>query len=161
MEKFGNRSTDCNIGDILSKWSIKNECECLCFIAFRIEFQVPIEFQGHFYSRISNPTRDALQNCLAALEDAKYAQVFPTGCAALTAVLHLLKSGDHILTSAEQYGGSQAIFKDYVKIQGIELDFVDSADIDLFVKAIKPNTKVKANDYSLFVKIVFKVFCFL
>lgn len=98
--------------------------------------------QGHYYSRVSNPTRDALQNCLASLEGSKYGMVYPSGCAALSAVLHLLKAGDHIVSSDEQYGGSRLILIDYVKIQGIGLDFVDTTDVKQVEKVMKPNTKV-------------------
>lgn len=69
--------------------------------------------------------------------------MFPSGVAAVTALLHLLKAGDHILSCDEQYGGTRLLLKDYVKIQGIELDFVDAIDIKQVEKAIKPNTKVR------------------
>lgn len=98
--------------------------------------------QDHYYSRLSNPTRDSLERCLAALDNAKHGVVFPSGCAAVTALLHLLKSGDHIVSCVEQYGGTRLIFLDYVEIQGIEIDFVDSTDLKQVEAAIKPNTKV-------------------
>lgn len=98
--------------------------------------------QGHFYSRLSNPTREALENCLASLENAKYGLAYPSGVAALTGILHSLKTGDHIVSCDEQFGGSQVIILDYVKINGIELDLVDGTDTKQIEKAIKPNTKV-------------------
>lgn len=99
---------------------------------------------------MSNPTRDALQKCLASLEGSKYAMAYPSGCAALSAILHLLKSGDHILASDEEYGGSRLILIDYVKIQGIELDFVDTTDIKQVEKVLKPNTKVRFLEFQIF-----------
>lgn len=101
--------------------------------------------QGHYYSRVSNPTRDALQTCLATLDNGKHGLVFPSGCAAVTALLHLVKAGDHIISCNEQYGGTRLLLLDYVKIQGIELDFVDTADLDWVENTIKPNTKVTIN----------------
>lgn len=99
--------------------------------------------KGHFYSRAGNPTRDSLERCLATLDNGKYGLVYPSGVAAVTALLHVLKAGDHILSCNEQYGGTRLLFLDYVKIQGIELDFVDATDVKQVEGAIKPNTKVR------------------
>lgn len=99
-------------------------------------------FQGHYYSRYSNPTRDSLERCLAELDNAKYASVYPSGCAAVTAIMHLLKPGDHIVSCADQYGGTRTIFSDFAKKWGIELDFVDSTNLKAIEGAIKSNTKV-------------------
>lgn len=79
---------------------------------------------------------------MAALEDSKHALVFPSGSAAVTAILHLVESGDHIVSSVEQYGGSRLLLIDHAKHQKIGLDFVDSQDVKELEAAIKPNTKV-------------------
>ena len=68
--------------------------------------------------------------------------MYPSGVASTAALLHLLKAGDHMLSSEEQYGGTRLLISDYVKIQGIGLDFVDSTNIKQIESAIKPNTKV-------------------
>ncbi|XP_055298497.1 putative cystathionine gamma-lyase 2 [Sitodiplosis mosellana] len=102
----------------------------------------PTNMQGHYYGRYSNPTRDSLERCLAALDNGKHGLVYPSGCAAITALLHLLKQGDHIVSAAEQYGGTRSLFLDYIEIQGIEIDFVDSTDLKQIDDAIKPNTKL-------------------
>lgn len=81
--------------------------------------------------------------CLTSLDNAQYGLIFPSGCATTTAVLQLLKTGDHILSCSETYGGTRTIFTTQVENQGIEVDFVDSTDVELFVSAIKPNTRVK------------------
>lgn len=99
--------------------------------------------QGHFYTRDSNPTRDSLERCLASLDNAQYGLVYSSGCAAVTALLQLLRTGDHIVSCTEQYGGTRLVILDYVGIQGIEVDFVDATDVKCIEKAIKPNTKVK------------------
>lgn len=91
---------------------------------------------------MGNPTRDSLERCLASLEESEHALVFPSGCSAITALLHLLESGDHILTCLEKYGGTAFLMKNYAKINKIEMDVVDSTDVELFTSAIKPNTKV-------------------
>lgn len=102
-----------------------------------------IVFQGYCYGRDGNPTRDALARCLAELDNGKHGLIFPSGCGAVTAVLHMLKSGDHIVSGAETYGGTRTLFLDESKKHGIEVDFVDTTDMKLVQNAIKRNTKVK------------------
>lgn len=98
------------------------------------------------YSRAGNPTRDALERCLASLDNGKHGLVFPSGCGAMSAVLHLLKSGEHMLCSQETYGGTRTLFNHFAKSSGIEIDYIDSTDINLIKTAIKPNTRVKSID---------------
>ena len=66
----------------------------------------PGEHKGYEYSRTHNPTRDALQGCLAALEGATHALAFASGLAATDALLHLLDAGAHVLASDDVYGGT-------------------------------------------------------
>lgn len=84
-----------------------------------------------------------MKRCLSALDNGKHGLVFPSGCAAASAVLLMLKAGDHIVSSCETYGGTRTQFLHYTKIQGIEIDFVDSTDMKLIESAIKSNTRVK------------------
>lgn len=100
------------------------------------------ELQGYRYSRDGNPTRDSLARCIAELDNGKHALIFPSGICTTTALLHLLKSGDHILSCSETYGGTRTLFADQFKMRGIEVDFVDTTDLKLVENAIKPNTKV-------------------
>src|SRR3954464_5000658 len=65
----------------------------------------PGEHKGFEYSRTRNPTRDALQGCLASLESGKHGLAFASGLAATDAVLHLLSAGDHMVLSDDLYGG--------------------------------------------------------
>ena len=77
------------------------------------------------YSRTSNPTRDALQNCLAELENGQSAFAFSSGLAAINAVLSLLKSGDRVLLSDDLYGGTYRIAVNIFSQYGIEFEFCD------------------------------------
>lgn len=74
-----------------------------------------------------------MARCIAELDNGKHGLIFPSGCGTVTAVLHLLNSGDHIVSS----------FIDESKKHGIEVDYVDTTDIKMVENAIKPNTKVK------------------
>lgn len=79
---------------------------------------------------------------MAALDNAKHCLAYPAGCAAVTALLHLMKQGDHIISCIEQYGGTRSLLLDYTENQGIQLDFVNSTVLEEIENAIKPNTKV-------------------
>src|ERR1700726_1493471 len=84
--------------------------------------------KGYDYSRAGNPTRTALEQCLAALEGARHAIAFGSGCAATTAVLLTLKSGDHVLVGDDVYGGTFRIFDRVLAQFGIDASFVDLTD---------------------------------
>ena len=79
----------------------------------------PGEHKGFEYSRTRNPTRDALQGCLAALESGKHGLAFASGLAATDAVLHLLSSGDHVVLSDDLYGGTFRLADKVFKRLGI------------------------------------------
>lgn len=84
-----------------------------------------------------------LERCLAALDNGEHALVYPSGSAAIYAVLHLLKPGDHFISCLEQYGGTRMLFEDYAEAQAMTVDFVDTTEIQNVEAAIKSNTKVK------------------
>src|SRR5438045_9696240 len=69
------------------------------------------EHKGFEYSRTQNPTRSALQECMAALEDGRYGLAFASGMAAETAILSLLSAGDHVVSCDDLYRGSYRIFQ--------------------------------------------------
>ncbi|MDD4820430.1 MAG: O-acetylhomoserine aminocarboxypropyltransferase/cysteine synthase [Flavobacteriales bacterium] len=97
---------------------------------------------GYIYSRLNNPTTDVLEQRLAALEGGVAACVFSSGTAALfSALLTLLKSGDHLVSSAAVYGGSYTMFALRLPRLGIGTTIVESEKIEDFEKAIRPNTK--------------------
>lgn len=102
----------------------------------------PGQHKGYEYSRTDNPTRTAYQSCVAALEDAKHALAFSSGLATTDAVLHLLKSGDHVVSCDDVYGGTFRIFDKVFKKMGIEFTFVDLSDLKKAEAAFKPNTRM-------------------
>ncbi len=99
--------------------------------------------EGHMYSRISNPTVDAVEKKIAALEGGVGALCTTSGQAAtFIALLNLLESGDHMVTSSTIYGGTVNLFSITLKKFGIDVTFVDpDADEDELNKAFRPNTK--------------------
>ncbi len=85
----------------------------------------PGQPKTHDYGRAGNPTRDALEQSLAALEDAKYGISFASGLAAVQAVAQWLTPGSHVLVCDDVYGGSGRLFREMFAQYGIEFDFVD------------------------------------
>jgi cystathionine beta-lyase/cystathionine gamma-synthase len=98
--------------------------------------------KGYDYSRAGNPTRAALEGCLAALEGASHAIAFGSGCAATTAVLLTLKSGDHVLCGDDVYGGTFRIFDKVLKQFGLDATFIDMSDPTRVAEAMRPTTRL-------------------
>ncbi|MBI3556525.1 MAG: cystathionine gamma-synthase [Deltaproteobacteria bacterium] len=102
----------------------------------------PGKHRGFEYSRTQNPTRFALQDCVAALEKGKFGMAFASGCAALTTLLHTLKAGDYVVCSDDLYGGSFRLFDKVFKNLGIDFTYVDMTDLNKVEAAFKPKTKL-------------------
>ena len=98
----------------------------------------PGEHKGFEYTRSHNPTRYALQDCLAALEGGKYGAAFASGLAAMDCVLHGLSTGDHVVASDDLYGGSFRLFDKVFRQMGIEFTYVDMSRTDNVREAIRP-----------------------
>ncbi len=98
--------------------------------------------KGYDYSRAGNPTRTALEQCLAALEGAKHGIAFGSGCAATTALLLTLKAGDHVLVSDDVYGGTFRIFDKVLKQFGLDATFLDMSDPARVRAALRPVTRL-------------------
>ena len=98
---------------------------------------------GNIYTRIMNPTQDAVEQRLAALEGGVAALLLASGSAATSfAIMNLAEAGDHIVSSPNLYGGTYNLFHYTLPKFGIEVTFVDDAnDLDSWRKAIRPNTK--------------------
>jgi len=98
--------------------------------------------KGYEYSRTRNPTRDALEACLAALEGGRHGLAFASGLAATDAVLHLLSAGDHVLASDDVYGGTFRIFDKVFRRHGLTFDAVDMTDPGNVARALRPETRL-------------------
>ncbi|HZZ83795.1 MAG TPA: cystathionine gamma-synthase [Anaeromyxobacteraceae bacterium] len=98
--------------------------------------------KGFEYSRTQNPTRNALQDCLAALEGAAHGLAFASGLAATDCILHLLDVGDHVLVSDDVYGGTFRIFDKVFRRLGLEFSYVDASDARNVERGLRPNTKL-------------------
>lgn len=93
------------------------------------------------YSRSGNPTREALENTLAALENGTRAFAFASGMAATSSALAILEQGDHVVATEDIYGGSYRILTRFFSQFGIQTTFVDMTRLDHIKQAIQPNTK--------------------
>ena len=98
--------------------------------------------KGYEYSRGENPTRDALEANLASLEGGTSAHVFASGMAAITAMVTMLRSGDHVICGANVYGGTPRLFDQIITRYGIEFSYVDTSDAENVRRAIRPETKL-------------------
>ena len=98
---------------------------------------------GNIYTRLMNPTSSVFEERIAALEGGAAALATASGSAAITyAVQNIARAGDHIVSSANLYGGTYNLFANTLKDQGLNVTFVDPSDIDAFENAIKDNTKL-------------------
>lgn len=102
----------------------------------------PGDHKGFEYSRGTNPTRKALEDCLAALENGKHGLAFSSGMAATDCVLRLLKPGDEVITGDDLYGGSYRIFTKVYEQYGIVFKFVNTSDVTEVEKAITAKTSL-------------------
>jgi len=98
--------------------------------------------KGFEYSRSGNPTRSALEECLAGLENARHALAFASGLAAETTALLLLSPGDHVVYMEDVYGGTYRLFDKVLKRYGLNFSAVDASDLDAVEHAISPATKL-------------------
>ena len=98
---------------------------------------------GNIYTRLMNPTSDVFEKRIAALEGGAAALATASGSAAITyAIQNIATAGDHIVSSADLYGGTYNLFANTLKEQGLSVTFVDPSDPQNFAKAIRPNTKL-------------------
>ncbi len=98
--------------------------------------------KGYVYSRSGNPTRTAVAEVLASLENGTNAFIYPSGIAAIHAVMQLFKPGDHIVSSSDLYGGAHRLFDQILTPIGFSYDFVDARIIANIEAAVKPNTRL-------------------
>jgi cystathionine beta-lyase/cystathionine gamma-synthase len=94
------------------------------------------------YARKVNPTRSALERQMAELEGGKGAQCFSSGMAAISAVTHLLESGDHVVVSEDVYGGTRRLFEGLMRQFGLDFSWVDTTDVARIEDAMRPSTRM-------------------
>jgi cystathionine beta-lyase/cystathionine gamma-synthase len=98
--------------------------------------------RGWDYSRAGNPTRDALETALAALEGGTSAHAFTSGMAAIAALMAMLKAGDHVVCSRDVYAGTVRLLDQIVSGYGIQIQYVNTSDLKAVEAAMRPNTKL-------------------
>ena len=94
------------------------------------------------YARVANPTREALERNLAALEEGAHGIAFASGLAAIEAVVKRLSAGDHIVSEENTYGGTTRMFTRVLAKLGLEFTFVDTRDPDAVAAAMRPETRL-------------------
>ena len=100
------------------------------------------ENKGYEYSRVSNPTRDRLEENLASLEGGVAARVFGSGMAAINAIASMLKTGDHVVCGNDLYGGTPRLFNQVLTNFGLEFSYVDTSDAENVERTIRKNTRM-------------------
>jgi cystathionine beta-lyase/cystathionine gamma-synthase len=98
--------------------------------------------KGYEYSRTQNPTREAVEANIAALEGGKAAVAFASGMAAIDAVSTLLRAGDHVVVTESTYGGTYRLFEQVGRRYQLDFSYVDTGDLDRIAGAMTPATKM-------------------
>ena len=98
--------------------------------------------QGYEYSRTMNPTRKALQDCLAALEGGNYGLAFASGLAATDTVIRLLSANAHVLAGNDVYGGTFRLFDTVLRRFNLDFTFADTTDPESVAEAMTPSTRL-------------------
>jgi len=104
--------------------------------------EAPGVHKGYEYSRTKNPTRVALENAMASLDNARHGIAFSSGMAAISAIMQLFKSGDHAVCSDDVYGGTFRLFDKIYRNYGLKFSFVDTSNTKTIEASINPHTKV-------------------
>lgn len=102
----------------------------------------PGEHKGYEYSRSHNPTRTALEESMAALENGKYGFCYGSGLGAIDAVIKMLNPGDEVISTSDLYGGSYRIFTKIFEKYGIKFKFIDMSEVENIEACITKNTKL-------------------
>ncbi|MDG2060962.1 MAG: PLP-dependent aspartate aminotransferase family protein [SAR86 cluster bacterium] len=99
--------------------------------------------KGYDYSRSGNPTRKALEDCMASLENGESGFAFSSGLAAMSTILEILSSGDHVIAMDDLYGGTYRLFQDVKKrSSGLDFTFTDLSSLENLEASLQPNTKM-------------------
>ena len=98
--------------------------------------------KGYEYSRVANPTRSALDKCLASLEEGKFGLSFASGLAAEHAIFTILRPGDHVIVPEDMYGGTYRIIKEFLEPFNLKFSFTDFTDLNSISAAFTSSTKM-------------------
>jgi cystathionine beta-lyase/cystathionine gamma-synthase len=98
--------------------------------------------RGYEYSRTGNPTRAALESCLAVLEGGSHCLAFASGMAATDTVLRLLSPGDQVVVGNDVYGGTYRLFEKVLRPYGLEFTYVDTTRVEQVAHAMSPKTRL-------------------
>src|SRR5207237_8652118 len=98
--------------------------------------------KGYEYSRTRNPTRTALEACIAALEGGRHGLACASGMAAETVIMHLLEPGDHTVAVDDLYGGTYRLFRRVLEPTGLSFSFVDGSDLQAVERALTERTRM-------------------
>ncbi|HEY1502193.1 MAG TPA: PLP-dependent aspartate aminotransferase family protein [Acidobacteriaceae bacterium] len=112
------------------------------YLTSTYELQGIEKHRGWEYSRVSNPTRDAVETNLASLEGGATGHVFASGMAAIAALVTMLKAGDHVICGDNVYGGTTRLFSQVITRHGIEFSYVDTSNAENVTRALRPTTKL-------------------
>ena len=104
--------------------------------------EAPAQHKGYEYARSQNPTRTALENAYAQIENGKYALAFSSGVAATDAVIKLLQPGDEVIAANDMYGGTYRLFTKIFEKFGIKFHYVNTQQADNIKSYINTNTKL-------------------
>jgi cystathionine gamma-lyase/cystathionine beta-lyase len=102
----------------------------------------PGKHKGYVYARGKNPTRVALEKCIASLENAKYALCFSSGMGAADAIIKLLRPGDEVIATNDLYGGSYRMFEKIFSNYGIKFHYIDMTDANNILNYVNTKTKM-------------------
>lgn len=98
--------------------------------------------KGYEYARTQNPTREALEKNIAALEGAQHGIAFASGMSSISAIMTLLRTGDHVVCSSNVYGGTYRLFEQVLRGYGLRFSFVDTSDEKAVTDSITPETRM-------------------
>ena len=98
--------------------------------------------KGYEYSRTHNPTRNALENAFASIENGKFGLAFASGLAAIDAIIKLLKPGDEVISTNDLYGGSYRLFTKVFQDFGIKFHFIGMQELSVIEEKVNANTKL-------------------
>ena len=98
--------------------------------------------KGYEYARTQNPTRESLERNVAALEKGTHGLCFASGLAAISTILHLVKAGEHVVASANMYGGTYRLMEKVLRDHGLLFDYVDTSDLEAVRRNFRPETRL-------------------